>query len=115
MTTSVAVANNGGADSVNGSAADTTPDPPYFVVTATPMLASIELLPVLTPLPTVTPTASFNFAAIAQPGMENIIILLLCFTFFGASGLGILGLVTSVFYMRSRSTKDRVVTQRRLW
>ncbi len=80
------------------------PDPGYLVVTSTPPPTAITLAPILTPLPSATPPSpGFNLAAIAQPGMQNIVILLLCFTFLGASGLGVVGLLTSVLYMRSRN------------
>jgi hypothetical protein len=37
-----------------------------------------------------------------QPTTENLTLMLLCLTFFTAGGLGILGLITSALYMRSR-------------
>jgi hypothetical protein len=102
--------NNGQANDASG-APDTNPvvqvppppDPGYLVVTSTPPPTAIALAPILTPLPSATPPAGFNLASIAQPNMQNIVILLLCFTFLGASGLGVVGLLTSVLYMRSRS------------
>ncbi len=74
----------------------------YVIMTATPTPASLSLLPLMTAVPTVTPSPSIDLASVAQPNTQNIIILLLCFTFLGASGLGILGLLTSMLYMRSR-------------
>ena len=74
----------------------------YVIMTATPTPASLSPLPLMTAVPTVTPSPSIDLAAVAQPNTQNIIILLLCFTFLGASGLGILGLLTSMLYMRSR-------------
>jgi len=110
--------NNGGVTGVNGedrlAQADTVPEPAYLVVTATPTLAAITLAPTLTPLPTVTTPPNFNLASMIQPSTQNVALLFLCFTFFGASGLGILGLLTSLLYMRSRSKGDRYRTQRRL-
>lgn len=110
--------NNGGVTGVNGedrlAQADTVPAPAYLVVTATPTLAAITLAPTLTPLPTVTTQPNFNLASMIQPSTQNVALLFLCFTFFGASGLGILGLLTSLLYMRSRSKGDRYRTQRRL-
>jgi hypothetical protein len=45
-------------------------------------------------------------------------VMLLCLTFTGAGGIGILGLITSVMYMRARSSQreffDRASTRRRL-
>ncbi|MFN8490241.1 MAG: hypothetical protein U0350_21820 [Caldilineaceae bacterium] len=74
----------------------------YVIFTATPTPAKLAVLPLMTAVPTVTPSPSIDLAAVAQPSTQNIIILLLCFTFLGASGLGILGLLTSMLYMRSR-------------
>ncbi|MDQ3249244.1 MAG: fibronectin type III domain-containing protein [Chloroflexota bacterium] len=91
-----------------------TPGAAYVVVTATPTLAAIALVSTLTPLPTVTPQSNLNLASVVQPSTQNVAILLLCFTFFGASGLGILGLLTSLLYMRSRTAGDRVANRRRL-
>jgi hypothetical protein len=39
------------------------------------------------------------------PTTQNLMIMLLCLTFTGASGIGILGLITSVMFMRSRSSQ----------
>lgn len=99
-----------GANSTTGPVAQAvnTPDPAYLVVTATPLPDGLALPPLLTPLPTITSAPNVNLASIAQPNTQNVIILLLCFTFFGASGLGVLGLLTSILYMRSRrATTDR--------
>ncbi len=118
QTSGAATNNSGGVAGVNSSdplaQAATTPAPDYLVVTATPTLAAITLAPTLTPLATVTAQPNFNLASMVQPSTQNVALLFLCFTFFGASGLGILGLLTSLLYMRSRSKGDRYRTQRRL-
>ncbi len=105
--------NNGLTSTVNQAAANPPvaqapgiPNPSYLVVTAIPPPTVLALPLILTPLSTATTVPSLNLATLAQPGMQNIIILLLCFTFLGASGLGVVGLLTSVLYMRSRN-QDR--------
>lgn len=94
----------GGASNTDPITPTATLNSAYLVVTATPTPANLSVLPLLTPLPTVTPSPGIDLAAVAQPNTQNVIILLLCFTFLGASGLGILGLLTSILYMRSRRT-----------
>jgi hypothetical protein len=83
--------------------AATTPDPPYIVLTATPVTPATPVPPTLTPLPVATSTPStFSLANFAIPTTQNLTLMLLCLTFFAASGLGILGLLSSVLYMRSQ-------------
>lgn len=90
-------------DQALAAAAASTPDPPYIVLTATPVTPTTPVPPTLTPLPAATPTLTgFNLANLAIPTTENLTLMLLCFTFFAASGLGILGLISSVIYMRSQ-------------
>jgi hypothetical protein len=91
-------------------AANNTPEPVFTVVTATPASSATPLPPTLTPLPTATATLSgVNLANLMAPTTQNLTLMLLCFTFFTASGLGILGLITSVIYMRSqRDREDRL-------
>lgn len=84
-----------------------TPLPPYLVITATPTPPPAELSALYTPLPTVTPTPPLNLSRIMLPTTENILVMLLCFIFLSAGGLGVLGLITSGLYMRSRSRIDR--------
>ncbi|CAN5873435.1 hypothetical protein BH10CHL1_BH10CHL1_36340 [soil metagenome] len=92
------------ANNVTVEPTPTLADPGYLVVTSTPAATAIALAPIFTPFPSATPPPpGLNLASIMQPGMQNIVILLLCFTFLGASGLGVVGLLTSVLYMRSRS------------
>ncbi len=88
----------------------TTPTAAYVVVTATPTEAPVALAPVLTPLPTTTPQPlGLQLVSSTQPAgqsvTQNLMIMLLCLTFTGASGIGILGLITSVMFMRSRSSQ----------
>ena len=78
----------------------------YLVVTATPTAQPLALAPVLTPLATVTPVpATFQVASLLQPSAQNLMVMLLCLTFTGATGIGIIGLVTSVLFIRSRSSQ----------
>jgi hypothetical protein len=48
------------------------------------------------------------------PTVQNVTLMMLCLTFFTASGLGILGLITSALYMRSRRSENRLI-RRRWW
>jgi len=89
-----------------------TPTAAYLVVTATPTLAPVVLAPVMTPLPTTTPMPStLQVADALAPTTQNLMIMLLCLTFTGASGIGILGLITSVMYMRSRTSQREFFDQ----
>jgi hypothetical protein len=87
-----------------------TPTVAYVIVTATPTQVPVALAPVLTPLPTATPVpAGVQLASSLQPGgqnlTQNLMIMLLCLTFTGATGIGIIGLITSVMFMRARSSQ----------
>uniref|UniRef100_A0A7C1FVN6 Fibronectin type-III domain-containing protein n=1 Tax=Caldilinea aerophila TaxID=133453 RepID=A0A7C1FVN6_9CHLR len=93
--------------------------PAYIIVTAAPTEPPVALA-ALTPLPTVTPTPSaFQLVNAVAPTTQNLMILLLCLTFAGASGIGILGLITSVMFMRARAAQrdfyDRYSPPRRRW
>jgi hypothetical protein len=96
------------------AAAAYTPTPPYVVVTFTPVTPAAPAPATLTPLPVATPTplggGLVNFIA---PTTQNLTLMLLCLTFFTASGLGILGLITSAIYMRSR--RDDAEPPERQW
>lgn len=99
-----------------------TPTPAFIVVTATPTPAPVALAPVYTPLPSATPApAGMQLASTLDPSQnltQNLMVMLLCLTFTGASGIGIVGLITSVMFMRSRSSQrefyERTNTRRRL-
>jgi hypothetical protein len=87
-----------------------TPTVAYVIVTATPTPAPVALAPVLTPLPTATPLPQgLQLAASLEPSgqnlAQNLMVMLLCLTFTGAGGIGILGLITSVMFMRARSSQ----------
>lgn len=82
------------------------PGPAYVVWTATPTAPQIALNSAFTPLPTVTATPVFNVAQVITSSTENVLFMALCFIFFGASGLGIAGLITSALYLRSRNRND---------
>lgn len=95
------------------------PPPAYIIVTAAPTEPPVALA-ALTPLPTVTPTPpAFQLVSAVAPTAQNLLILLLCLTFTGASGIGILGLITSVMFMRARAAQrdfyDRYSPPRRRW
>ena len=90
----------GGPD--DGAQAPGTAQPAYVVWTATPTSPSVALQFAFTPLPTVTPVPAFDLAQVLAPTNESMILMALCFIFFGASGLGIAGLITSALYLRSR-------------
>ena len=94
------------------------PTPAYIVATATPTQEAVVFGPGMTPLPTVTPTAGMaQLVNLVEPTSQNLMVMLLCMTFTGATGLGILGLITSVMFMRSRSSQrefyDRHSNRRR--
>lgn len=84
-----------------------SPTPLYVVVTATPT-PEAGVLPVFTPWPTPTPPSVFKAESLLAPTSQNLMVMLLCLIFLSASGLGILGLVTSVIYMRSQAARDRL-------
>ncbi len=83
-----------------------TPTSLYVVVTAVPTAAGEAPAPLVTPWPTATPAPAFQLAGLMAPTAQNLTVMLLCFIFVSASGLGVLGLITSVLYMRSRSQRD---------
>jgi hypothetical protein len=100
-----------------------TPTAAYIVVTATPTEAPVALAPIYTPLPTATPLpAGVQLASSLQPSgqnlTQNLMIMLLCLTFTGATGIGIIGLITSVMFMRARTSQrdfyERTSVRRRL-
>ncbi|MEZ4657630.1 MAG: hypothetical protein R2911_08665 [Caldilineaceae bacterium] len=93
--------NVGGGPS-DGAQAPGGAQPAYVVWTATPTAPPLALQFAFTPLPTVTPTPAFNMAQFLAPTNESVIVMALCFIFFGASGLGVAGLITSALYLRSR-------------
>ena len=98
---------------------EATPTPLYVVVTATPTpQAAAVVAPTFTPWPTAVPTQAFSFSNLLVPNTQNLMVGLLCLIFLSASGLGALGLVTSVLYMRSQSRRDRLpgpTYERRRW
>jgi hypothetical protein len=91
--------------------ADATPTPLYFVVTATPTAEAVAVAPTFTPWPTVTPQPEFNLVEMLSPSAQNLMVMLLCLIFLTASGLGTLGLVTSVIYMRSRAQREEYIAR----
>lgn len=91
------------------AAVEATPTPPYVVVTATSTPEGLAMVaPTFTPWPTAMPTPSFSFDSLLVPNTQNLMVGLLCLIFMSASGLGALGLVTSVLYMRSQSQRERL-------
>jgi len=96
-------------DSSAALAAAATPTPLYVVVTATPTpLPALVVAPTFTPWPTAAPTETFGVSNLLVPNTQNLMVGLLCLIFLSASGLGALGLVTSVLYMRSQSRRERL-------
>ncbi len=96
-------------DAYMAQAVAATATPPYVVVTATPTPegAGVAMLaPTFTPWPTAMPTPSFSLDSLLVPSTQNLMVGLLCLIFVSASGLGALGLVTSVLYMRSQSQRE---------
>lgn len=87
-----------------------TATPLYVVVTATPTSAAVAaaIQPTFTPWPTATAAPTFSFASLLVPSAQNMMVMLLCLIFLSASGLGVLGLITSVLYMRSQARRDRL-------
>jgi hypothetical protein len=89
--------------------AEATATPIYLVVTATSTPDAVAMVaPAFTPWPTAVPTASFGISNLLVPNTQNLMVGLLCLIFLSASGLGALGLVTSVLYMRSQTRRDRL-------
>ncbi|MEX1019554.1 MAG: hypothetical protein WDZ49_07845 [Litorilinea sp.] len=93
------------ADDVTDALATATPSPLYVVVTSTPTPEALAVAPTFTPWPTITPEPEFSLMAALNPSTQNLMVMLLCLIFLTASGLGTLGLVTSVIYMRSRAQR----------
>ncbi|MEZ4673565.1 MAG: hypothetical protein R2932_04885 [Caldilineaceae bacterium] len=92
----------------NAQSADTTvANPPYIILTATPTPVALAQIPTFTPFPITINTIESNPIAAAIPNTQSLMILLLCGVFSGASGLGILGLVTTLLYMRSRNSEQQ--------
>jgi len=86
---------------------------PYIVLTATPTPEAIAPAPTFTPYPTGVPQAEVNLLGVRVPNTQNLMIMLLCGVFSGASGLGILGLLSTLLYMRSRAARQERSAQRR--
>ena len=78
-------------------------NPGYIVLTATPTTPATTPAPTFTAFPTVARAVEGDrLLGITVPDTQNLMIMLLCGVFSGASGLGILGLVSTLLYMRSR-------------
>lgn len=88
-------------------------NPPYIVLTATPTTPA-TIVPTFTPYPTGVPQANSNLLGLRVPDTQNLMIMLLCGVFSGASGLGILGLVSTLLYMRSRAQARQNRTSQRV-
>jgi len=94
----------GGSEVDNGAAA--LANPPYIILTVTPTEEVVALASTFTPFPTAEIDTEPNLVAATLPTTQNMMILLLCAVFSGASGLGILGVVTTLLYMRSRTQES---------
>lgn len=88
-------------------------NPPYLVLTATPTTAAATPAPTFTPYPTGLPPQGETLLGLQAPDTQNLMIMLLCGVFSGASGLGILGVVSTLLYMRSRATARQTRTNQR--
>ena len=53
------------------------------------------------------PLGAAEKAKCSTPSAENLLLLTLCFVFFGAGGIGVLGLTSLGLYMRARSDRAR--------
>ena len=87
-----------------------TEDPGYIVVTATPTSEAedaAELPPTFTPLPTATSEPPALLNGFSEWSSEDLVLATLCFVFFGAGGLGVLGITSLSLYLRSRSEAGR--------
>ncbi len=106
------------ADAPTIDAAPATPTSLYVIVTAVPTTQGQGIVPALTPWPTATPPTPFQLTGLLAPTAQNLTVMLLCFIFLSATGLGMLGLLTGLVYMRSRSQREaedlRLRTRRRL-
>ena len=92
----------------SGVAQSDDANPAYIVVTATPTAPETTPDATFTPLPTATPLPDGRLlATAADPTVENLILMTLCFIFLGAGGIGALGLTTTVLYIRSRNDRSR--------
>ncbi len=89
----------------------TMPNPLYVVVTATATSEAVDnrafAPPTFTPLPTVTPESDATLFALTEITSENLLLATLCVVFFGASGIGVLGITSLGLYFRSRSDRER--------
>ena len=82
-----------------------TPTPMFIVVTATPTTMAVAAAPSLTPLPTATAAPDLGLLSVVSPTAQNMMIMMLCLIFLSATGLGTLGLVTTILYFRSQSQR----------
>ena len=83
------------------------PDPGYIVVTSTPTSEAVaQLMPTFTPLPTATMQSDTLLAQLTDVNADNLLLATLCFVFFGATGIGVLGITSLGLYFRSRSGSD---------
>lgn len=98
---------------VAAQAAEPTPTSLYIAVTAEPTPAAVALLPLPSPWPTATPIPAPALVGWLAPTAQNLTVMLLCFIFISASGLGALGLITSVMYIRSQSRRRDLEDLRR--
>lgn len=87
-----------------------TPEPTFVILTATPTPTLVPVTPTPTPLPTATPAPALGFIRVSGEGgaplgfasFQDFLLLLLCFGGIGLGALGVLALVGSIFYLRSR-------------
>jgi hypothetical protein len=82
----------------------------YVIQTATPTPTPLQILPTPTPLPTATPTPTFGLGVVgllSGPGpssgnLTDVLLMLLCLGSVGLALIGVMTLLGSIFYLRSR-------------
>ncbi len=86
-----------------------TATPMFVVVTETPTaVAAAALAPTMTPLPMATAPPSLGFLSLLAPTTQNLMMMMLCLVFLSASGLGALGLVATILFLRSQAQRNRL-------
>ncbi len=79
----------------------------FVVVTATPTVEAVAVAATFTPLPTATTPANLGLLGALRPTTQNLMVMMLCLIFLSATGLGTLGLVTTIIFLRSQAQRHR--------
>jgi hypothetical protein len=85
-------------------------EPTYIVLTATPTETPFLIPPTPTPLPLATPTTALSMLGLdrwfgtgaATSSLSNLIVLMLCVGGIGLALIGVMTLLGTIFYLRSR-------------